>query len=197
MPKPVHNYYSPAHCFKSSLDNKTVIVSYECETLESELSALDISSASTLGSSARNNTESQNLARLLPFNILWKYYPEQSSLELANTGLCWSAYTDAHFKQSRISLQPCSIDDKNQRFEFLDGNIKLGLVPELCVTGKPSPLIDLCRVDAGLGVQRVLSIVVVFIVVVVICVVPLTISLEYVMKHMFTSISTEQNRMEI
>ena len=61
QPKPVHNYYSPAHCFKSSLDNKTVIVSYECETLESELSALDISSASTLGSSARNNTESARL----------------------------------------------------------------------------------------------------------------------------------------
>ena len=79
----------------------------------------------------------------------------------------------------------------------MDGNIKLGLVPELCVTGKSSPLIDLCQVDAGLGVQRVLSIVVVFIVVVGICVVPLTISLEYVMKHMFTSISTEQNRMEI
>ena len=72
QPKPVHNYYSPAHCFKSSLDNKTVIVSYECETLESELSALDISSASTSGSSARNNTESQNLARLHgDFTEMW------------------------------------------------------------------------------------------------------------------------------
>ena len=179
---PLQNYYSPAHCFKSSVDNKTVLVSYECETLDKTLD----------GTSPKTNTT--NALESLPFNILWKYYKEYGSLELHKTGLCWTAKTHHYIKQSTLTLKPCLVDDKAQRFLFRDGSIKLMYSPELCITGKPSPVIDLCSVDENLAISKVIMIVVVFVCVVVLCVLPLTISLEYVLKHMFTTISSEQNR---
>ena len=82
----INNYYSPAHCFKSSIDSKTVLVSYKCDTLEEE---------GTYTSQAKNNKTTS-----LPFNIQWKYYSEYSSIALANTELCWTASTHHFIKQS-------------------------------------------------------------------------------------------------